>query len=194
MDPYAQFVADRSRAFAEKDPMAALCVVANRSSATADKRRIDVRTLVLRELDGQLALFLNRTSPKWTSLTTHPFALTTYWPSVQIQYRLQVEAQELASDVVHESWHLRPEPPQRMDWFYEKAHPQSTPIGNRDRLLEQLANVDLPNPLTAPANASGLQLSPLEIERLDLTMDNGVHDRTVARLRNGKWEIVTLVP
>lgn len=189
MDPLVLFDSDRGRARVAEDPMAHLCTVANVDAAG----RAQMRTLVLREVDGSLAIFVNATSPKWHSLQ-NDFVLHTYWPSVQVQYRMHVSAEPLANHVVHDSWHLRPDMPKRMDWFYEQHGVQSSPVTSRDELLSKLADVDLPEPLKAPDNARGLLITPHEIERLDLTQADGVHDRQLFVHREGTWIISTLVP
>ncbi len=189
MDPLNLFNADRQRARDAEDPMAHLCTVAN----VDDLGRAQMRTLVLRDVDGQLAVFVNATSPKWTHLQTHA-TLQTYWPSVQVQYRMQVSTAAVAQTTVHESWHLRPDAPKKMDWFYEQHAHQSSQIGSRDALLAQLEEVVPPEPMQAPDNARGLLLHPVEVERLDLTQANGVHDRQRFKLVDAQWQVDTLVP
>ena len=169
--------------------MAHLCTVANVDT----HGRPQMRTLVLREVDGQLAIFVNATSPKWTHLQAG-FVLHTYWPSVQVQYRMHVNSDPLANKVVHDSWHMRPDMPKRMDWFYEQQSVQSSDIHSRALLLEQINTVELPDPLRAPENARGLLIKPFEIERLDLTQPEGVHDRTRYVLTADEWQVSTLVP
>ena len=120
--------------------------------------------------------------------------MLTYWPSVQIQYRLQVRTTPVPTDVVAESWQLRPDAPKRMDWFYTRQQSQSTDIGSRDRLLDEALGLDLLDPLVAPDTARGLLLRPYKIERLDLTQDNGIHDRTLYEESGDAWTTTTLVP
>ncbi len=189
MDPLALFDADRSRARDAQDPMAHLCTVANVDASG----RAQMRTLVLREVDGRLAIFVNATSPKWGGLQ-NGFVLHTYWPSVQVQYRMHVSAEHVDTHLVHDSWHLRPDAPKRMDWFYEQHSVQSSPVTSRAHLLTKLAEVDLPEPLRAPDNARGLLLAPEEIERLDLTQPDGVHDRQLFTQTDAGWVVSTLVP
>ena len=189
MNPVARFIHERDQASAAKDPMAGLCMVAN-TDKNGDPA---VRTLVLRSLDEDLALFVNATSPKWPNLQDR-LAIVTYWPSVQVQYRLAVDVTLLEPHIVAQSWLMRPDPPKRMDWFYEQMATQSTPIADRETLLTQLAQVTLPEPLVAPANARGLLLNVLSLERLDLTQANGVHDRVLFTNSDGRWTVTTLVP
>jgi len=152
-----------------------------------------MRTLVLRDVENHLAIFVNATSPKWRHLQTG-FVLHTYWPSVEIQYRMHVRAAPLEREVVHDSWHLRPDAPKRMDWFYEQHGEQSTPIESRATLLAKLERLDLPRPLRAPDNARGLLITPYEIERLDLTQPEGVHDRQLFTRVEAGWRRSVLVP
>ncbi len=189
MDPLAIFNEDRARAKSAQDPMAPLCTVAN----VDPHGRAQLRTLVLRDVDGALAVFINATSPKWPAVQAG-VAVQTYWPSVNIQYRMQVTAEPIESAVVHDSWLLRPEMPKRMDWFYEQHATQSSPITSRQLLLDKLAQIDLPEPLRAPDNASGLLLVPHIIERLDLNQPDGVHDRQLFERSAGVWQRSTLVP
>jgi pyridoxamine 5'-phosphate oxidase len=189
MNPLQLFNSDRDRARAQEDAMAHLCTVANVDA----NGQAQVRTLVLREIAGQLAIFVNATSPKWAHLQ-NGFVLHTYWPSVQVQYRMQVSSAPLDNKTVHDSWHMRPDMPKRMDWFYEQQRVQSSPIDSREALLEQINTVQLPDPLHAPDNARGLLIQPFEIERLDLTQPEGVHDRTRFLLAKDEWQVLTLVP
>ena len=149
------------------------------------------RTLVLRDLDSELALFINATSPKMTEFeTSETIALVVWLPSIQIQYRLTVRLERIPVDVVHESWQLRPDPPKKMDWVY-RDHPQSSEIVNRAALLDVLpAEV----PTSAPDSAVGFFLRVDQIERLDLGQANGVHDRRLYRRTETTWSEAVLVP
>ena len=189
MHPLTLFDADRARAREATDPMAHLCTVANIDA----QGQPQIRTLVLREVDGVLAIFINATSPKWPTMQSS-FALQTFWPSVNIQYRMQMTVQPIESSIVQDSWHLRPEAPKRMDWFYEHHGVQSSAIQSREVLLEKLATLDLPDPMTPPDNARGLLLKPYQVERLDLNQTNGVHDRQLFELIADSWRSSTLVP
>ena len=188
-DPIGIFHDDRARARQAEDPMAALCTVAN---IDADQQP-QLRTLVLREVDGALAIFVNATSPKWQALTAG-FAMHTYWPSINIQYRFQVQAAHVDPNLVADSWQLRPDVPKRMDWYYENHAPQSAPVSSRDDLLTNLTTMNLAEPLQAPENARGLIMEPQRIERLDLNQPDGVHERTLFILSATGWQRETLVP
>jgi pyridoxamine 5'-phosphate oxidase len=193
-DPLKQFHAERQLARDAGDPMAHVCVL-----ATVDKQgRPQARTLVLRNVnhDGQprLALFINASSPKWTELAnSESVSVQVYWPSVELQYRMQVKAETLNPQMVAESWQLRPDAPKNMDWLYQQQA-QSTMVADRQALLSQLNQLKTPEPLVAPEGAKGLLLQIIEIERLDLTQSNGVHDRTQYTLNNNEWQKQTLVP
>ncbi len=188
-DPLNWFHAEREAARAADDPMAHLCTVAN---VDAD-RQPQVRTLVLREIDGQLAVFVNASSPKWPHIQER-FAFCTYWPSLSLQYRFDVVASPLDPAVLAASWVLRPDAPKRMDWLYELHDTQSSHIESRQHLLDVLGGLSVDEPLSTPPNARGLLLAPMQIERLDLTQDNGVHDRQRFDLVDGIWQQRTLIP
>jgi hypothetical protein len=82
-----------------------------------------------------------------------------------------------------------------MDWLYTLEQAQSSAVESREALLEILGGLDLPDPLIAPDTARGFFLEPELIERLDLGMDNGVHDRRRYLPGNpGGWLEQVLVP
>jgi pyridoxine/pyridoxamine 5'-phosphate oxidase len=187
-DPVSLFKIDRDRARAANDPMANLLTLGHNGDQTAE-----MRTLVLRDVGNELAIFINATSPKWPNLDKHASFLT-YWPSVQIQYRILADVSPVLSDTVSASWQLRPDAPKRMDWFYTQVTHQSHPVGTRDALLQQVNALELPDNLVAPDTARGLLLKPYRLERLDLTQENGIHDRTLFQRDGDTWTVQTLVP
>jgi pyridoxamine 5'-phosphate oxidase len=187
--PIEKFQADRARARDAGDPMAAVCVL-----ATVDEDgRPEARTLVLRQVEDDLALFMHTSSPKWQQLQ-HGGSINTYWPSVEIQYRMHFTALPIDQAVVAASWQYRPDTPKRMDWFYDLKQAQSTPIGSRDELKQGLDSLSLPQPITAPKSAGGLLLKPTMLERLDLNELSGLHDRRRYTLVDVEWQEEVLVP
>ena len=194
MNPLEQLLADRRAARDARDPWSGLCAV-----ATIDDQGLpDVRTLVLRDLDGRLALFVNATSPKWPQLQrTDTVAAMVYFGALNVQYRLQARTVAVPEAIVHDSWLMRPDPPKRMDWFYSLAPEtaQSMPVASRAELLDRLTAIPAAEELTAPDTARGLYLDPRTVERLDLNQDNGVHDRRLYTLDgDGAWHEQVLVP
>lgn len=190
-DPLELLRADRARAAAAKDPCASLCTVAS-VDATGQPR---ARTLVLRDVDGRLAVFGNRTSPKWSQLERGASVAVVVWlPALNLQYRLQCSTRPVPTEVVHASWQLRPAVPKRLDWYYTEHQPQGTPVTDRAALVKGLANVALPDPLVAPGTAGGLFLEPFTIDRLDLAQPDGIHDRRHFEWRAGQWLETVLVP
>jgi len=189
-DPVGLLREERARARELRDPCANLCTLASIDTDGFPQ----ARTLVLRDLDTLLGVFINRTSPKWSQLIDAPVSLVVWLPTLQVQYRLQCTTEEIPQELVHDSWHLRPDAPKRMDWFYTLIAPQSSPLSSRSKLLDSLARLELAEPLTPPASAHGLYLHPEQIERLHLGQDNGIHDRQHYSLQAGVWSAVTLVP
>lgn len=190
-DPVAWLRADRSRAAAARDPCAGLCTV-----ATVDREgHPQARTLVLRDVDAMLAVFCNRTSPKWAELTKGPSVAVVVWlPSLNLQYRLRCAISPVPDAVVATSWALRPPIPKRLDWLYTQHLPQGSAVDDRASLLAALETVSLPEPLIAPATAGGLFLHPQRIDRLDLAQPDGVHDRRHFELQEGRWSDTVRVP
>ena len=189
-DPLLRLADDRAKARAANDPMAALCML-----ATVDaQRQPHARTLVLREFGSRLALFMNITSPKFAQLNTGKGSICIYMPSIQVQYRAIVNLQPVERELIAESWQLRPRMPKVLDWFYTDVQPQSTAVDSRADLKSVLNNLVLPDPLVAPATACGFYLEPSEVERLDLTQPDGLHDRTCWTLSGTTWSRQARVP
>lgn len=186
----ARFHAERAQASEAEDPMAALLSLATVNPAGDP----EVRTLVLRELQDQLAIFINRTSPKWQALQTNTkLQFMTYWPSRMLQYRFDCNWSEIDQTLVHPSWLLRPESPRRLDHVYETQAPQSTVVGDRNRLLAHATAVPSTQLETPTASATGLFLHPVCVERLDLNKQGQPHDRCRYRSDND-WQEEVLVP
>ena len=191
-DPLEQLSADRQAAREQSDPWAALCVVGTLKTGLEASERVELRTLVLRDLEGKLALFFSATSPKWRQLeATESVALLVYLPSLEVQYRLQANWQPIPAATVHKHWQLRPDIPKRLDWLYE-LHPQSTAL-ERTKLTAALADDtrDEP-PSTAPAGAMGIVIEPFEVERLQLS--KGIHERYLFTRLASSWTQQSLVP
>ncbi len=186
----ARFNQERKQAFEQKDPMAALLALATVNS----EGLAEVRTLVLREVEDQLAVFINRTSPKWLALQSQPLlSFMTYWPSNQLQYRFECQTRSIDKAIVDASWLQRPESPKRMDHLYASGLPQSLPISSRAELLDKSALLDDSLLSTPAAEAVGLFLLPTVIERLDLNMQGEPHDRRRYRQDND-WAEEILMP
>ena len=190
-NPLALLDADRTRARSLNDPCANLCTLATVDAAGHPQ----ARTLVLRDLDGRLAVFLNESSPKWEEVERSGSTAVVVWlPTVNVQYRLQCDTLPVAKPLVHESWRLRPDAPKRLDWFYTRVQRQSSPIADRETLVSAVLSLKLRNPLTAPRTAAGLFLEPFMVERLDLSMPDGIHDRRHFQRRADGWHETVLVP
>lgn len=190
-NPLDTLTEDRARARELDDPCATLCTLASVDAAGHPQ----ARTVVLRDLDGRLAVFGNETSPKWQQMElSGSLAVVVWLPSLQVQYRLQCDTRPVPKPQLHESWVLRPLPAKRLDWFYTRVQQQSSAIDSRDVLLDGLATLQLREPLVAPRTAAGVFLEPMFIERLDLNMADGIHDRQAYRRIATGWRNFTLVP
>lgn len=190
-NPLTLLAADRRRARERDDPCANLCTLATVDASGHPQ----ARTLVLRDLEGRLALFGNETSPKWRQIASNPsLAIVVWLPSLQLQYRLQCTPRPVAKSVVQESWQLRPETPKRLDWFYTRVQPQSSAIDGRAALAAGVEGLRLREPLVAPRTAAGVYLEASFVERLDLATADGLHDRRAYRHHGSGWQTFTLVP
>jgi len=190
-DPLALLKRDRDLARRAGDPWANLCVL-----ATYSGQRPEARTLVLRDLDDRLAIFVNRTSPKSAHVERHPqVAVLLYLASASVQYRLNGVLEPVATHVVHANWRARPRIPKVLDWLYRDHAPQSAPIESRDALEALHADVArrIGDDPAAPEEAIGFYIAPTTIERLELAADR-LHDRRhFTRIATG-WRVDTLVP
>lgn len=186
----AQFFAERQAATEAGDPMSALLSLATVSAAGLP----EVRTLVLREVEGHPAIFINQTSPKWQALqTTRQLSFMTYWPSSGLQYRFDCHHSLIPKAVVDSSWLLRPESPKRLDHLYERLAPQSAAVRDRQALLAAAAALPATTLDTPTTAAIGLRLDPFVIERLNIGMDGAPHDRCRFQASQD-WQRETLMP
>jgi len=191
VDPLALLAADREQAGQGGDPCANLCTLATVDPAGHPQ----ARTVILRDLDGRLAVFLNETSPKWQQIGgSRSVAVVVWLPSVNVQYRLQCQTRPVAKPLVHASWHLRPEVPKRLDWYYTRVQAQSSAVESRGALQDGIDNLKLREPLVAPRTSTGIHLEPFAVERLNLSMPGGLHDRRRFLLRGDGWHEHVLVP
>ncbi len=191
-DPLDTLNADRAAARQLADPLADLC-----SFATIDAQGCpQVRTLVLRDLDQGLGVFLNNTSPKWFELQRQTKAqVLLYLPTLKIQYRIDSAPEPIPKQLVDESWLLRPMVPKVMDWLYLDHYPQSTALESADqisRAFEQTIARLTDSPSASPS-AQGVYLKPYRIERLQL-LDDKLHQRVRFTLAEGQWQMCHLVP
>ena len=195
-NPIEQLARDRRAAGEQTDPWAALCVVGTIDATKAPAGRADLRTLVLRDLDGQLALFFSATSPKWQQLkSSDTIALLIYLPSLQVQYRLQATWEPIPAATVHHHWQMRPKIPKQLDWLYE-THPQSTALSAAELTALLTSDSQSETPTAAPAAAMGIFVEPFEIDRLQLT--TGIHSRHLftrsSSANSSVWAEQNLVP
>lgn len=182
---------DRGRARERNDPCATLCTLATVDAAGHPQ----ARTVVLRDVDGRLAVFGNETSPKWSQMALSASLAVVVWlPTLQVQYRIQCDTRPVPKSTIQESWQLRPETPKRLDWYYTRVQPQSSAIENREALAKGLAGLRLREPLVAPRTAAGVFLEPITVERLELANPDGLHDRRLFRHQADGWREVVLVP
>ena len=188
-NPVELFKLDQQTARNQKDPYASLCVISTISKEMLPQSR----TLVLRQVEGSLAIFRNKSSPKWEELK-NGVALQTYWASTQVQYRMSVSTKPIDKEIINQSWQLRPEIPKKMDWIYQSRFPQSSKVTSLDQIRSETRKFTEVEKLTATENATGLILTPQKIERLSLDTPDGIHDRKLFILTKEGWSENQLMP
>lgn len=188
-DPVQLFDYDRSRAGSLNDPLANVCYLAT----ITDAGDPTVRTLVTREVEGRVGVFMNASSPKFREIgNSSAVTVLMHFPSIAIQYRMHTGLTEMDGETVQQFWMNRPQASKKMDWLYSSS-PQSSTVESRTALLNRLSNLDAPN--RAPPSATGFYFDPiLSIERLALDQPDHVHDRTKYVLDGSSWKVFQLVP
>jgi len=150
----------------------------------------------VRDLEQELAVFINDTSPKWQQLKRQAKAqMLMYFPSLKVQYRLDVTPSPIPKKLVDHSWQMRPEIPKVMDWVYRDHFPQSTAIESNEVLAQAFSQTrdDMQNSPSPAPTAQGLYLRPQRIERLQL-IDADLHQRTLYSRVGNCWQSRPLVP
>jgi pyridoxamine 5'-phosphate oxidase len=195
-DPLTLLRADRAAARAAGDPNALLCWLATTDAAGAPS----VRTLVLREVDDQFALFLSATSPKAMDLARHGHCqLATWFAPLQRQWRLSARTRTMARDRLAESWQQRPRTSKLLDHLHHRGRPQSGIAPDQASLESALADLDdeLGAQPSMPDSAQGVLLEIHTVECLQLTGADALHRRR--RWQRGTdddapWSLSVLVP
>lgn len=195
VNPIAALKADRAQARVNGDAMAGLCTL-----ATVDNGEPQARILVLRDVADELALFFNATSPKARQVPqSETVTVLVYLPSLNRQYRLRATLARIPTDIVHDSWQLRPTAPKQLDWLYGQW-PQGSVVESRAALLDGLATIGRTETTgaldtsVAPDSAIGYFVRARRVERLDLNQPDGVHDRRRYVLAGAGWQERVLVP
>jgi pyridoxamine 5'-phosphate oxidase len=175
-DPIAALHDEREAARAAQDANAELCWL-----ATADADGLpSVRTIVLRDVDGSFALFVNATSPKWHDMSARPQVQIVCWyPSLQRQWRLRARVLAFPHEVVSRHWHRRPRITQVLDHLYAGQRGQSTSLPPALDLDGELATLDatLPERPEVPVQSLALQLVPEAVECMQLRTAPRIHLR-----------------
>ena len=183
---------ERQLAAAQGDPWSGLCALASINNQTG---MAQVRTLVLRDINSKLAIFINATSPKWAELRScGKTQFMIYLASISVQYRLDASLEPIPKHIVDESWLLRPDIPKSMDWYYTEIQAQSSTVESRAALKSRFDEHNKNgNAECAPETAVGLYLNLERIERLELLKEE-IHARNVWQWNSTRWLEQTLVP
>ena len=187
-NPLVLLATDRDKARNLKDRLVDRCFLAT----VREDGQPAVRTLVLRDVANRLAIFCNQTSPKVLQIArTDTVEILLWYDSISIQYRLRAMLAVIPAHIVHEQWHNKPEVTRKVDVLYESM-PQSSELSTRRELQELVEAKTLTD--FVPRSVSGFYIEPLEIERLDLNTDDGIHHRQRFALGDSQWVVQELMP
>lgn len=188
-DPLGLLRDDRAKAASLHDPLCNRCFLAT----VNDYGNPEIRTLVIRDIEGRMGVFVNGSSPKCQQLeNSTSVSIMMYFESIAVQYRIQTQLSPIESVLVHEMWLNRPDVSKKLDYLYE-TFPQSSQLDNRERLLGSLEGMALPQ--SAPSTAMGFYFDPMQsIERLLLDQSDGLHVRTFFERHRSSWREQQLVP
>lgn len=194
-DPLLALHAEREAARAAADPNAELCWLATVDASGAPA----VRTLVLRDVDGAFALFVNASSPKWRDMSREPrIQIVCWYASLQRQWRLEGQVRAFPHEIVARHWHRRPRVSQVLDHLYGTVAAQSTALEDDRDLEADLAALDatLPERPDVPVQSLALEIVPLGVECMQLRSAPHLHQRQRwhREAEDGPWTATRLVP
>lgn len=192
-DPNAGLNADRSRARELGDSNAELCWLATVDAEGWPK----VRALVLRDVAGGHALFINGTSAKGREFDAEPRCQIACWyPSLQRQWRLQARVFALDRDLLAAHWRRRPRVSQVMDHVYAHGFPQSSALADSEALSAAHGHLDasLGDDPEPPSEALALGLEVMGAECLQIHPGSRLHDRWRFTRSEAGWRRQALVP
>jgi pyridoxamine 5'-phosphate oxidase len=190
---------DRAIARDRGDPMAEFGCL-----ATADPSgRPHARFMTLREIDDDcVTLWANSTSPKVNQLALNGhYELTTYWPTLARQYRLQGSHEWVGAALVQALYSARPWRAKVWDWLYEEM-PESTPVPDRNSFVARFESLSselerLFGSLDQVGPAPGAGLLRLQVRRVDVQEiddEQRLHDRRLFVHDGDQWSQLLLVP
>ena len=81
-----------------------------------------------------------------------------------------------------------------MDWIYKNSFQQSSEVKDLDQLRAEIDKIKNVDDLKATDQATGLILKPEVIERLNLSTEDGIHDRRLYLKEEHHWIEKQLVP
>lgn len=186
--PIEHLQRSRARARELRDPCVDRCFLATVSSDGCPR----VRTLVLRDVNDQLAIFCNLTSPKIEEIEgTGTVEFVLWLQSIETQIRTCARVTPIDHEIIAQQWHNKPELGKKLDHLYER-YPQSGVIESREMLLRELAVDSLPDGVAS--TIGGYFLNPIAMEFLDLAAEDGVHRRIKYVKHGNTWELNELMP
>ncbi|MCP5171822.1 MAG: pyridoxamine 5'-phosphate oxidase family protein [Pseudomonadales bacterium] len=195
-NPVDIFKSNWQKAKSNRDANATYCFLAT----TSEDKQASLRTLVLRMVtDDAFRIFINETSPKWRDMNLLPNCeLLVFWPSLMQQYRIRGQLNPLSAQEMALHWQHKPYESKLLDHYYQTDSTQSSPIATRSQFLEGMEQLKQKYPseqdIDYADNAIGVDIVATSIEVWLGSPKDGLHERTLYRLTNGRWVNEVLVP
>jgi len=202
LSPIDSFKKDWQSAKAANESAAHYCTLATVDNHFFEKKgQPSIRTLVLREVtEDSFIVFINNSSPKWQELEhSDQWELMTFWPDAMQQYRVRGELTQVSSEQMQQHWHNKPYDSKILDYYYNSCQSQSSVIGSREHLLQEIKQLKKKYPSDADipvqGNAIGINLKATYIEQWYAVLSDRLHERYLYQLTDtGEWHKRTLVP
>ena len=195
-DPVRLLLDSFLQAHENNDPNAKFCCL-----TTLDEDGSPVsRTVTVREISAEgIVVYINGQSPKIEQLRKNPnYELLFFWSSSLRQFRVRGSYKIYASDKQLQSWCAKPYSGKLYDLFQTCEQRQSSTLISRQEYLEKATQLKKKFPqdeeLQMPAEQQSICFTPDYIETWFGSMDDGLHDRRLYRLKTNEWHCQVLVP
>lgn len=189
-NPFTAMVADQEKALSAGDPNARLLSLATASGDGVPSTRV----VVLRGIDSETLIILtSRLHQKWKDLNANRICeALVWWSSINVQYRCACSWRELSDAYRRELWGNISEKSRRLDVAYDHGFIPGQELKDRAALIEMIETIQLPD--TPPAHVVGISLETHTVERLEVSPEDRLHQRTKFIKQNGVWARLDLIP
>lgn len=156
-----------------------------------------VRTVLLHDVsrDGIL-MIVSSYHQKWIQLAHDSRAeILIWWPDLGLQYRVSGRCETLPSDVATERWLKLPEGARQLDSAYGPDFLPGQTIESYQAMRDAVSDRSRGKTLSrTPDHVKAIRLTYQEIERLKVSPADRMHDRRFAKVVDGEWTNLQLIP